>query len=111
VEHNDSGRVTVLLVDANFHAGGLCTFPQLCEVAESFSRAPRERNARWRGVKNVKPGLADNRQAQRTFERSFTCLFEIDCTQNSGKPRHAASSIESAFRRRIGTGYASTEPR
>ena len=44
----------MLLLDANLHAGGFGTFPQLGHVLEPFSRSPRERNVRRRRVKDEK---------------------------------------------------------
>jgi hypothetical protein len=42
MEHDDAGRVTVLLVDSNLHACGFGTFPTLGQVLQPLSPAHGE---------------------------------------------------------------------
>jgi hypothetical protein len=93
VKHNQASGIAVLFLDANPHPRRFSTFPEFGEVLEPFARPPRERNVRGCRVKEVQPRLADERQIQRTIERSFAGLLEIDCAQNSSDGRHAVSTL------------------
>ncbi len=73
----------MLLLDANLHTLRLCTLPELVQILETFTRSPGKSDVGRRGVKDEQSGLADDREAERTIERSLTGLLEIHGAQNA----------------------------
>ena len=93
VKHDQRGGIAVLLLDAHLHACGLRAFPKLGEVVEPLARAPGERNGGGCCVKKKELRLPDHRETERTIERSFARLLEIDRAENACKRPHAITSV------------------
>jgi hypothetical protein len=91
VKNDDASRIAVLLLDSNLHASSFCAFPQLGQVLEPFSRAPREWNVRRGGVKDEQLGLAYNGQIKGAVKRPLACLLKIDGAEDTRKSAHATS--------------------
>jgi hypothetical protein len=93
MQHNDSGRITVLLDDPDRDSCALGTLPQPGQNVEAFGLMRRKRHVSGHCVKDVEPRLAHTRNAEGPGEGIMACFRKIDCAQDFRDCCHGATFL------------------
>jgi len=92
MKHDHCGGITVLFFDVHLDAGRLRTLSKLGQIFQSLACARRKSHVRRGRVQQEQPGVADHGEPERTIERRFARLLEIDCAENARQIPHVITS-------------------